>query len=88
MVEAGMRDMNYVSMIHAIEAGTIPKDLPNENELKQMDGFWAELSVFMLRNGKSLILKGNKEILVPASERENITNICHSTHLGYNSMLL
>ena len=44
--------------------------------------------MFTLKDGKYLILKQNKEILVPASERENIIDICHATHLGYDSMLL
>ena len=56
LAEAGMRDMDYLSMIHAIVAGTIPNDLPKKNELEKMDGFWGELSVFTLKDGKSLIL--------------------------------
>ena len=75
--EAEMIDTNYVSMIHAIEAGTIPKDLPNENEPNK----WMVL-------GWVVIFKENKEILVPANERENIIDNCHATHLGYVSMLL
>ena len=86
--EAGMKDTEYLSMIHSIEAGTHPTDLPKDNELKKLEGLWGELSIFTLSDGKTLLLKNYKEILVPAGEQGNIMDIFHSTHLGYESMLL
>ena len=39
LAEAAMKDTSYVSMIHALEIGTIPRDLPDQSELKRLDGF-------------------------------------------------
>ena len=50
LAEDAMKDTDYVSMVHALENGTIPRDLPDQSELKQMEGVWSDLSVFTLKN--------------------------------------
>ena len=74
-------------MIHHIEAGTEPRDIPKDCELADMSGCWRNLSVTTIEGGKSLILKDNCKILVPKRERQNILNIAHKTHLGHESII-
>ena len=45
------------------------------------------LSTIAVKGGKTLILKNNSEIMIPKSERINILNIAHQTHLGQEMMI-
>ena len=79
---AAMSDPEYVTMIAHIENGTELNDIDKDSELPNMRSNWEDLSTITLKGGKTLILKNNVEIMIPKSERTNILNIAHQTHLG------
>ena len=70
LAEAGMKNTEYLSMIHSIEAGTNPTNLPNKYELQKTEGFWGELSIFTLSDGKTLVLKMIKRLLCQQEKEE------------------
>ena len=49
---AAMEDTYYITMIHHIEIGTEPKDIPKDCELVDMSGCWRNLSVTTIKGGK------------------------------------
>ena len=73
-------------MCHNIENGVTGNNLPEESELKSAEGNLSDLSLITLKNGSTLILKDNREIWVPKSERQRIVDLCHETHLAFESM--
>ena len=70
--EAATNDLEYVNMCHNIENGVTGNNLPEESELKSAEGILSDLSLITLKNGSTLILKDNREIWVPKSERQRI----------------
>ena len=53
----------------------------------ELNGNCENLSTITIKGGKTLILKNNVEIMIPKSERINILNIAHQTHLGQQMMV-
>ena len=47
LAEAGMKDMESLSMIHSIEAGTTPTDLPKDNKLRKWKGFGVSYKILL-----------------------------------------
>lgn len=84
---AAMSDPEYVAMIADIENGTELNDSDKDSELANMRSYWEDLSMITLKGGKTLILKNIVEIMIPKSERTNILNITHHTHLGQQMMV-
>ena len=56
-------------------------------ELSKLSSCYKELSTLTLKGGNTLILRDNSEIMVSKSERENILQIAHMTHLGQEIMV-
>ena len=53
-----------------------------------MASYFRKLSVFTLKDGHSIILKDNNEILVPEKERQNMMGLSHTeNHRGTQGML-
>ena len=82
-----MADAEYMVMVSHIKLGTEVEEMPQECELSKLPSSYKELSTLTLKGGKTLILKDNSEIMVPKSERENILQIAHQTHLGQEMMV-
>ena len=79
---SAMTDADYMAMVSHIGLGTEIDEMPQEYELSKLSSCYKELSTLTLKGGKTLILRDNSEIMVPKSERENILQIAHQTHLG------
>ena len=60
-----MLDINYNIMIQHLETKADISEIPNGCELRDMASYFRKLSVFTLKDGHSIILKDNNEILVP-----------------------
>ena len=80
-------DAEYMVMVSHIELGTEVDEMPQECELCKLSSCYKELSTLTLKGGKTLILRDNSEIMVPKSERDNILQIAHQTHLGQEMMV-
>ena len=55
------------------------------SELRQLRSCWDELSVICLDRGK-LIIRGDREILIPKEGRQALVDQLHATHLSYQGM--
>ena len=55
------------------------------SELRQLRCDWEQLSVISLESG-DLIIRGDREILIPKAGREELVDQLHSTHLSYQGM--
>ena len=84
---SAMADPEYMVMVSHIELGTEVDEMPQECELSKLTSCYKELSTLTLKGGKTLILRDNSEIMVPKSERENILQIAHMTHLSQEMMV-
>ena len=83
-----MSDLEYKVMIQHLEVQTEHKHIPKECEMSEMGSYFDKLSVETLKNGTCLILRNNKDILVPKNEREEMLNLAHAhNHRGAEGML-
>ena len=73
-----MLDTNYNIMIQHLETGANIPEIPKDCELRDMASYFKKLSVFTLKDGQSIILKDNIEILVPEKERQNLMGLAHT----------
>ena len=77
---AAGEDLDYLQMVHHIERKTKCNYLPEDSELKLIASERNHLSVKVLEEGNSIILRHGKEILVPKSERKAIIDLAHENH--------
>ena len=83
-----MLDTNYNIMIQHLEMGAKIPEIPKDCKLHDMASYFKKLSVFTLKDGQSIILKNNNEILVPEKERQNWMGLAHAdNHRGPQGML-
>merc|ERR1711895_125988 len=81
-------DFDYKVMIQHLEVQTEHKQIPNDCEMADMGSYYDRLSVVTLKNGMCLILRDNKDILVPQNEREEMLGMAHAhNHCGPEGML-
>jgi hypothetical protein len=88
IAEEGNLDVEYLSMMNALENKIETKDLPVDSELRQLSGCRIEMSLVELSNGTRLIVKNETEILIPKSLRIEMLRILHLTHSCDTAMLL
>ena len=88
LAKSAMLDTNYNIMIQHLETGANILEIPKDCELQDMASYLKKLSVFTLKDGQSIILKDNNEILVPEKERQNLMGLAHTeNHRGPQGML-
>ena len=88
LAKSAMLDTNYNIMIQHLETGANILEIPKDCELQDMASYLKKLSVFTLKDGHSIILKDNNEILVPEKERQNLMGLAHAeNHRGPQGML-
>ena len=88
LARSAMSDLEYKVMIQHLEVQTEHKHIPKECEMSQMGSYFDKLSVETLKNGTCLIIRNNKDILVPNNEREEMLNLAHAhNHRGAEGML-
>ena len=81
-------DFKYQIMIQHLEVKTKPEHIPKDCEIAEMLSYYNKLSVFTLKDGRCLILRNNKEILVPENERNQMLGLAHAeNHRGPEGML-
>ena len=86
-VEVGSRYLEYMSIIHDIESFVDTSSIPEDSELKAVEGQVSELLVLTLKNGNNIISRGNGEVYIPKGERQRIVSLIHQTHLAERMML-
>ena len=79
------RDDSYLRDVEHVEVHSDPDRLEKSSELHQLRADWDNLSVISLDRGK-LIVRGEKEILIPKEGRKALVEQLHITHLSYQGM--
>ena len=90
LANVASKDIKYQIMVQQIETGEEFENIQklNDCELSSMGTYYDKLSVCTLKDGQSLILKNNLEILVPENERTEILGLAHAAnHKGAEGML-
>ena len=57
IAEEGSINIEYLEMLNALENNTETKDLPDDNELRQLSGCRDQVSIATLKAGTRLIVK-------------------------------
>ena len=81
----GAQDQSYVRNVEHVENSSDPTTLEKSSELRQLRADWDRLSVITLDRGK-LIVRGDREILIPPKARRDLVEQLHLTHLSYQGM--
>ena len=88
LAKAASGDIKYNLMVQHLETKTEFTNIPKECELSGMGTYYDRLSVCTLKDGQYLILKNNKEILVPEKEINEMLGLAHvENHKGPEGML-
>ena len=77
-----VRDAVYMRDVEHVERQTDIDKLEKGSELRQLRANWDDLSVICLDRGK-LIIRGDREILIPKEARQALVDQLHATHLSY-----
>ena len=88
IADLGNLDVEYLSMMNAIENKVESKDLQSDSELRQISGCRDQISLVEMEKGTRLIVKNETEILIPKSMRAEMMRVLHLSHSGDVSMLL
>ena len=78
LARAASGDIKYNLMVQHLETKTEFTNIPKECELSGMGSYYDRLSVCTFKDGQYLILKNNKEILVPEKERNEMLGLAHA----------
>ena len=81
----GAQDESYLRNVEHVENNSDPNNLEKSSELRQLRADWDRLSVVTLDRGK-LIVRGDREILIPPKARKDLVEQLHLTHLSYQGM--
>merc|ERR1712030_171841 len=75
-------DLKYQIMVQQLETGEEFENIQKskECELSAMGTYFSRLSVCTLKDGQSLILRDNNEILVPDKERDQMLGLAHAAN--------
>ena len=76
----GNLDVEYLSMMNAIENKVESKDLQSDSELRQISGCRDQISLVEMEKGTRLIVKNETEILIPKSMRAEMMQVLHLSH--------
>ena len=76
-----VRDTAYMRDVDHIERQTDIDKVEKASELRQLRACWDDLSVICLDRGK-LIIRGDREILIPKEGRQPLVDQLHATHLS------
>merc|ERR1712215_594056 len=90
LANVASRDIKYQIMIQQIETGEEFEEAQKmkDCELASMGTYYKRLSVHTLKDGQSIILKDNNEVLIPEKERNEILGLAHAAnHKGPEGML-
>ena len=87
IVEEGNLEIGYIEMLNTLENNSEIKDLPDDNELRQLSGCRDQISIVTLGTGIRLIVKKEAEILIQKTMREDMMRILHFTHIGDAAIL-
>ena len=68
LAQIGSLDQEYLGLMSLVENRTLPRDLPEDSELKQVKGCLQELRVVEMRNGDRLLCK-DSAVYVPKEGR-------------------
>ena len=85
LAAVAMEDDNYLREIEHIEQQSDLEHVEKSSDLRQLRSCWDELSVVTLERGK-LIIRGDKEILIPKESRKELIDQLQLTHLSYQGM--
>ena len=86
MAEAGSLDPNYLMMCNLVEGRCRSADIPQDSELKQVEGIMEELKVVQMSTGARILVRG-EEVYVPAGERDHMMDVLHLGHPSAGSMV-
>ena len=76
----------YVRMLSLVENRTPPGEIPQDSELKMIEGSLQELRVVQLPTGDRLLCR-DSAVFVPKAARENILRTLHLAHHAPGSMI-
>ena len=79
LAEAGSLDAEYLRMCNLVQNRSKAKEIPDDCELKQVEGLLEELKVVEMSTGASILVR-NDEFYVPQREREHMLDVLHLGH--------
>ena len=80
-----LQDEGYKRDVDHVRNNSDLEKVEKSSELRQLRSDWNQLSVISLESG-DLIIRGDREILIPKAGREELVDELHSTHLSYQGM--
>ena len=86
LAQIGSLDQEYLGLMALVENRTLARDLPEDSELKQVEGCLQELRVVEMRNGDRLLCK-DSAVYVPKGGRTSILKTLHLCHSAPGSMI-
>ena len=86
LAEVGHTDPTYQLMIYHTEQQTDNKFLEENSELKKVGVVRKELGLFQCQNGRKLVVRNSKEIVIPQQARKEMLMELHSTHMSSDGM--
>ena len=86
LAEVGHTDPTYQLMVYHTEQQTDNKFLEEKSELKKAGVVRKELGLFQCQNGRKLVVRNSKEIVIPQQARKEMLMELHSTHMSSDGM--
>ena len=86
LAKTGSLCPEYVRMLSLVENRTPPGQIPQDSELKMIEGSLPELRVVQLPSGDRLLCR-DSAVFVPKAARENILSTLHLAHHAPGSMI-
>ena len=86
MAEAGSLDPEYIQMCNLVESRVRGAEVPQDSELKQIEGLREELRVVQMDSGARLLVRG-EEVYIPKSERAHLVGVLHMGHQSADTMV-
>ena len=86
LAEAGGLDADYLLMCNLVQNRAHAKDIPEDCELKQVEGLLEELRVVEMSTGARILVR-NDEVFGPKREREHMLEVLPLGHHSADSMM-
>jgi len=77
LYEAVEKDEDYQMILQALTEGKKVNDLPPQHPAKMYANIWHDLSIY-----DGLIIKSDKQIVIPENDQKRILKLLHSPHSG------